>query len=71
MKKSKLVLAGLSLFLAFCITTALSATPPPFELPTDDEKENSFPCIGNPDALFIYCTEGSIDCVPKECPQPE
>jgi hypothetical protein len=72
MKKAKLVMMGSSLFIALCITTAMSAStvlesPAPMFQEEDDEKENSFPCILEPDRLFIYCSEGTIDCAPREC----
>ena len=72
MKKKFLGIGSLVVFIAFCISTSLSAAPMyvPFDEDPDDEKETEWPC-DNPDKLGIICTSGAIDCTPRDCPIPE
>lgn len=74
MKKKILILGSLSIFLILCISISLSANPmiesyTPHHQEEDDERESPWPC-DNPDQLGIICLLGSIDCNPRDCPDP-
>lgn len=56
------VLCILILFLTLTWSNRGSAT-----LPTDNEKENAYHCQWGYH-VTIYCTEGTIDCQPRDCP---
>lgn len=73
LKKVKILptLFGLSSFVAICLFISLSSMPnlansQTIDPPEDDEQEEPGLCP-NPDKVRITCSEGMIDCTPKNC----
>jgi hypothetical protein len=60
----RFLLLAFSAFILLLITSEVAA---PRKLPSDDEKEEYRTCSDEPQRIQIYCTEGIIDCAPKDC----
>ena len=67
MKASMSRFTTVSLLIVACLVGYAPQTNVARAAGNDDEKENSANC-STPGKIQIYCTVGTIDCRPKDCP---